>query len=45
MTSVAARLLEAQAAYRSPSKNGYLFLLLNNLRSADDTDLEKDHDF
>lgn len=44
MTSVAARLLEAQAAYRSPSKNGFLFLLLNNLRSADDTDPETDHD-
>jgi hypothetical protein len=32
MTAVAARLLEAECAYRCPSKNGYLYLLLTNLR-------------
>lgn len=32
MTSISARLLESEAAYRSPSPNGALFLLLNDLK-------------
>jgi hypothetical protein len=32
MTAVAARLLEAECAYRSPSRSGFLYLLLTNLR-------------
>ncbi len=32
MMAVAARLLESQAGYRSPSETGFLFLLLDNLR-------------
>jgi hypothetical protein len=32
MTSVAARLLEAESAYRSPSRSGFLYLLLTDLR-------------
>ena len=31
MTSVAARLLEAQGAYRSPNEKGFLFMLYDNL--------------
>ena len=32
MTAVSARLLESQAAYRSPAPTGALFLLLNDLK-------------
>jgi hypothetical protein len=32
MAAVAARLLEADCAYRSPSRTGFLYLLLTNLR-------------
>lgn len=32
MTAVSARLLESEAAYRSPSSKGGLFLLLNGLK-------------
>ena len=32
MTAVAARLLEAEAGYRSPSRSGFLYLLLDDLR-------------
>ncbi len=31
MTSIASRLLEADSAYRSPSRTGFLFLLLTDL--------------
>ena len=31
MTAVSARLLEAQAAYRSPSRTGFLYLLLTDI--------------
>lgn len=31
MTAIAARLLESQGAYRSPSGNGFLYLLYDNL--------------
>jgi hypothetical protein len=32
MTSISARLLESEAAYRSPSPKGFLFLLLTDLK-------------
>jgi uncharacterized protein YndB with AHSA1/START domain len=38
MTAVSARLLEANAAYRSPSESGFLFLLLTHLRWITDVD-------
>jgi hypothetical protein len=36
MTSVSARLLEAQGGYRSPNKLGALFLLFNELAFIDE---------
>lgn len=38
MTSIAARLLESRAAYRSPSATGFLFLLLNDLKRLNPND-------
>jgi hypothetical protein len=38
MTSVSARLLEAQGAYRSPSASGGLFLLCDGLEFIPDDD-------
>jgi hypothetical protein len=38
MTAVSARLLRSEAAYRSPSINGCLFILLDRLRYEDVAD-------
>ena len=35
MTSISAQVLQAEGAYRSPSRNGALFMLLRNVRWAD----------
>jgi hypothetical protein len=40
MTSIAARLLEAQGAYRSPGANGFLFLLYDGLEQIPATEME-----
>jgi hypothetical protein len=34
MTVIAARLLDAQGAYRDPDANGYTFLILTDIRWA-----------
>lgn len=38
MTAVAARLLEAKGAYRSPDENGFTFMVFTDLREASDRD-------
>lgn len=41
MTAIAARLLEAQGAYRSPGKNGFLFLLYDGLERIPTAEMER----
>jgi hypothetical protein len=41
MTAIAARLLEAQGAYRSPSENGFLFLLYDRLEQIPAAEIER----
>ena len=41
MTAIAARLLEAQGAYRSPGENGFLFLLYDGLEPIPAAELER----
>jgi len=41
MTAIAARLLEAQGAYRSPGENGFLFMLYDVLEPIPDAELER----
>lgn len=41
MTAIAARLLEAQGAYRSPSNNGFLFLLYDGLEPIPVAEMER----
>jgi hypothetical protein len=39
MTAVAARLLEAEGAYRSPSENAFLFLLYDQLEKIPESEI------
>ncbi len=41
MTAIAARLLEAQGAYRSPGENGFLFLLYDGLEMIPESEIER----
>jgi hypothetical protein len=41
MTAIAARLLEAQGAYRSPSESGFLFLLYDRLEQIPATEMAR----